>query len=32
MEKAIRQLGPKVAKFFPALKGVEPIGVTSGVS
>lgn len=32
MAKAIRQLRPKVAKFFPALEGVEPVGVTSGVS
>ena len=32
MAKALRQLRPKVAKFFPALEEVEPIGVTSGVS
>lgn len=31
MEKALRQLEPKIAKFFPALQGVEPLGVTSGV-
>lgn len=31
MAKAMRQLAPKVAKFFPALDGVEPLGVTSGV-
>lgn len=32
MSKAKRQLGPKAAKFFPAIEGVEPVGVTSGVS
>ncbi|CAM9990083.1 unnamed protein product [Scytosiphon promiscuus] len=31
MAKAVRQLRPKVATFFPALEGVEPSGVTSGV-
>ena len=32
MGKAMRQLRPKAAKFFPAIEGVEPVGVTSGVS
>lgn len=32
MAKALRQLVPKIAKFFPALVGVEPLGVSSGVS
>lgn len=32
MGKAMRQLRPKAAKFFPAIEGAEPVGVTSGVS
>lgn len=32
MRKAMRQLRPKAARFFPAIEGVEPVGVTSGVS
>lgn len=32
MAKALRQLRPKVARFFPALEEAEPVGVTSGVS
>ncbi|CAM9517672.1 unnamed protein product [Ectocarpus sp. 4 AP-2014] len=31
MAKALRQLRPKVARFFPALEGVTPIGCTAGV-
>ncbi|CAM9671765.1 unnamed protein product [Laminaria digitata] len=31
MRKAMRQLRPKAARFFPAIEGVEPVGVTSGV-
>ncbi|CAN0438349.1 unnamed protein product, partial [Ectocarpus fasciculatus] len=30
MAKALRQLRPKVARFFPALEGVTPIGCTAG--
>ena len=32
MTQALRQLAPKIAKLFPALEGVEPVGVSSGVS
>lgn len=31
MDKALRQLVPKVTEFFPSLKGLEPFGVTAGV-
>ncbi|CAN0071742.1 unnamed protein product [Ascophyllum nodosum] len=31
MTQALRQLAPKIAKLFPALEGVEPVGVSSGV-
>ncbi|CBJ26082.1 conserved unknown protein [Ectocarpus siliculosus] len=31
MAKALRQLRPKVARFFPALEGVTPVGCTAGV-
>lgn len=32
MAQAMRLLGPKVAELCPALRGVEPLDVTSGVS